>query len=114
MRPGKGRKVFRTVFAAGAVFLLFWVFSVPCPVKLIFSVPCPTCGVSHALACLLRGDISGYFAHQPMALPLAIAAALCLMLPAMKRKALRIGTYVFEGIVLGTNTVLYVLRLINR
>jgi len=35
------------------------------------------------------------------------------MLPAMNRKALRIGIYVFEGLVLGTNTVLYVLRLIN-
>ncbi len=114
MRPGKDRKVFRTVFAAGAVFLLFWVFSVPCPVKLIFSVPCPTCGVSRALACLLRGDISGYFAHQPMALPLALAVVLCFLLPVMGKKGLRIGVFVFEGLVLAANTVLYVLRLINR
>lgn len=113
MRSGKDRKVFWTVFAAGVICLIFWAFSVPCPIKLLFSAPCPTCGVSRALACLLQGDISGYLTHHPMALPLAIAAALCLMLPVMKRKALRVGTYVFEGIVLGANTAFYILRLMK-
>ena len=49
-----------------------------------------------------------------MALPLALAVVLCFLLPVMGKKGLRIGVFVFEGLVLAANTVLYVLRLINR
>ena len=113
MNKASGRKTLIPLFLAVGVFALLWLFRIPCPVKALFGVPCPACGVTRALACLLRGDLPGYMAQQPMALPLALAVALCLLLPVVRKKALRTAVYVFEGLVLAANTVLYVLRLVN-
>jgi len=103
----------RYVLAAAGVFLVFVLLDVPCPVRLLLGVPCPACGVTRALLCLLRGNLPGYFALQPMALPLLAAVVLCLVLPVIRNRGLRIGVYVLEGLVLGANTALYVLRLVS-
>ena len=37
-----------------------------CPMKRLLGVPCPTCGTTRAFAELLRGDVFGAFARQPL------------------------------------------------
>ena len=113
MSKASGRKALIPLLLAVGVVALLWLFRIPCPVKALFDVPCPTCGVTRALVCLLRGDLSGYMTCQPLALPLAFAVVLCFFLPVVQKKALRIAGYAVEGLVLAANTVLYVLRLIN-
>lgn len=49
-----------------------------CPFYAIFHIKCPTCGVTHAMVCLLKGDINGYISFHAMALPLMIASFLAL------------------------------------
>ena len=45
-----------------------------CPLKRLAGVPCPTCGSTRAVVLLLRGDLCGAFALQPLA-----SAAVCLL-----------------------------------
>ena len=37
-----------------------------CPLKRLLGVPCPTCGTTRAFVELLRGDVFGAFARQPL------------------------------------------------
>ena len=48
-----------------------------CPMKRFLGVPCPTCGATRAAALLLRGDVVGAFALQPM-----VATACVVVVPA--------------------------------
>jgi len=41
----------------------------------VFGHPCPLCGVSRALACLLRGDLRGAWIMNPLAFPITGLAA---------------------------------------
>lgn len=52
-----------------AVLLLVW----RCPVWLLFGVPCPGCGITRAYLTLLKGDVAGAFAWNPMFLPAGLA-----------------------------------------
>ena len=49
-----------------ACLAAYWAFEIPCPVMALFDIPCPGCGMTRALKCLLRGDIAGSFAMNPM------------------------------------------------
>ena len=42
-----------------------------CPLKRLTGVPCPTCGSTRAAALMLRGDVGGAFAMQPLAMTVA-------------------------------------------
>lgn len=44
-----------------ALAFIFFVFAIPCPLKIVFSIPCPTCGITTAYKALLNFDISGAF-----------------------------------------------------
>ena len=45
-----------------------------CPLKRLTGVPCPTCGSTRAVVLLLRGNVVGAFAIQPLA-----TTAICLL-----------------------------------
>lgn len=48
-------------------------FRIYCPIRHFTGIPCPGCGMSRALACLLRLDTAGYWRNNPAALPCLIA-----------------------------------------
>lgn len=64
---------------------LMWRFDVPCPVRALLRVPCPACGVTRALAALLRLDVGASLTYHPLALPLCAAALLALHRPLFRR-----------------------------
>lgn len=47
-----------------------------CPSRRLLGLPCPGCGMTRALAALLRGDLAGAFALHPWAPALAAQLAL--------------------------------------
>lgn len=47
-----------------------------CPSRALLGLPCPGCGMTRALAALLRGDFAAAFAFHPWAFALAAQAAL--------------------------------------
>ena len=57
-----------------------------CPLKRLLGVPCPSCGTTRATAMLLRGDVCGAFAMQPLAV-----AVLILLCPAVAVGWLTVG-----------------------
>ena len=76
---GKMRAAFRRIFSSSAARVLLAVVIVAacvalahalgvtlCPMKRLLGVPCPTCGTTRAFAELLRGDVFGAFARQPL------------------------------------------------
>lgn len=73
-----------TILCSGAYFGTFaavakFGFPTPgCAVRNFTSVPCPGCGGTRALLKLVEGDISGAFLLNPLAIILAIGAAVLL------------------------------------
>ena len=71
--------VARIVLAVGLVagcVALAHVFGLTlCPLKRLLGVPCPTCGTTRAVVLLLRGDVCGAFALQPLAMAVAVLLA---------------------------------------
>ena len=60
-------RVLLAVVIVAACVALAHVFGVTlCPMKRLLGVPCPTCGTTRAFAELLRGDVFGAFARQPL------------------------------------------------
>jgi hypothetical protein len=60
-------RVLLAVAIVAACVALAHVFGVTlCPMKRLLGVPCPTCGTTRAFAELLRGDVFGAFARQPL------------------------------------------------
>ena len=60
-------RVLLSVVIIAACVALAHVFGVTlCPMKRLLGVPCPTCGTTRAFAELLRGDVFGAFARQPL------------------------------------------------
>jgi hypothetical protein len=47
-----------------------------CPIARWLHHPCPGCGMSRAMQLLARGDVGASLAFQPLAVPVALSAAL--------------------------------------
>src|SRR6185312_491106 len=64
--------------------LLIWVVGVlpsiyglrRCPIAMWAHHPCPGCGMSRAMQLLARGEVASSLALQPLAVPVALSAAL--------------------------------------
>ncbi len=66
------------VAAAGSLVLRpLWLALAPfaprCPFRALTGIPCPTCGTTHAAVALLRGDVGGALAANPLAAAAGIA-----------------------------------------
>lgn len=55
---------------AAAVIVIYALLPIGCPINCFLHFECPACGSTRAIFSLLKGDISGYFNYNPMALPL--------------------------------------------
>lgn len=64
--------------AAAALLLLMWSGGLGCPMVRVFHQPCPTCGMTRALALLVRGRVSESLLLQPLAVPALICSWLVL------------------------------------
>ncbi len=80
------RIVLSVCLVAGVVALAHAFGLTLCPLKRLLGVPCPTCGTTRATAMLLRGDVCGAFAMQPLAV-----AVLILLCPAVAVGWLTVG-----------------------
>ena len=49
------------------VWLALAPFAPRCPFRVLTGIPCPTCGTTHAVVALLRGEIGAAFAANPLA-----------------------------------------------
>lgn len=96
------------------LFLAIWgvyiLLGLPCPVLWILGIPCPTCGVTRALFSLLQCDFKSYLHYQPMAVFLLIAILLLFHYKIIKYKKFVIS---YVGIVLFINTALYIVKIYN-
>lgn len=86
------------------IWLLFQIFSIPCPSKLFFKVPCPACGTTRALFSLLRLDFKSYFHYNAMAIPLVICIILEIHRNLLKKELIK---YINSSIILVS--ILYIL-----
>ena len=69
-----------------AVFAVYILTGVGCPIYNFLGVRCPTCGVTRALVGLLSGDLEQYFNMNPFAIPLGVATLVGIHLSAMPVK----------------------------
>jgi Protein of unknown function (DUF2752) len=87
----------------------------PCPFRQATGLPCPGCGLSRAVAALMRGDwgqAMASHAFAPLAAAAAVALAVAALLPGDARRRLAAGVEAVErktglSLVLGAGTVLY-------
>ena len=83
-------------------------FGIGCPTFYLFNIQCPTCGVTRALASLVKLDVNGYIKYHPLALPMIAAVWILFHGKVIKRKRV---AYVIAGVILFLNFLLYVIRL---
>ncbi len=60
------QQVASVLFVAGLLALLHGRNIVICPARRLFHIPCPACGTTRAVFALIRGDVLGAFAYQPL------------------------------------------------
>lgn len=60
--------------AVGTCALLFG-----CPFRRMTGIPCPLCGMTRAVLCLLRGDVSGAFHCHPLFFLLPVLGVVLLL-----------------------------------
>lgn len=65
----------RIALLMGAAVLVMLLTDAGCPIKRAAGVSCPGCGMSRALLCLLRLDISGAVYFHPLSVVMPFAAA---------------------------------------
>ena len=94
------------------IWLLFQIFSIPCPSKLFFKVPCPACGTTRALFSLLKLDFNSYLNYNFMALPIVICIILEFHKKLFKNKAVKfISVVTFSTFV--TTILCYFLKILT-
>lgn len=49
-----------------AVFAVFCMLTVGCPIKFVTGISCPGCGMTRAVRSLLAGDLAGAFYWHPL------------------------------------------------
>ena len=93
-----------------AVFAVYILTGVGCPIYNFLGVRCPTCGVTRALAGLLSGDLKQYFNMNPFAIPLVVATVIGIHLSAMPVKWRNCGI-LYIAIITGSNFCWYIFSL---
>jgi Protein of unknown function (DUF2752). len=121
MEPKKSRRrewmnlLFMHVILLAAALLYMAVMvklKIYCPIRYITGIPCPGCGMSRALGCLLRLDLSGSLRSNPALLPCMMTIILlinrdtCLL----ERVSMRVKD-ILIGIGFGFTIVVYIVRM---
>ena len=91
------------LFAAALYYFALLLFGITCPIKFVTGRPCPTCGMTRAIFALLCGDGAGYFAANPLALPVLAAVWALIHLKNKSLKSIAVAA-------LAANFIFYVLR----
>jgi hypothetical protein len=76
------------LIAVNVLLALLHIPGWPCPIKTVLGIPCPGCGLSSAIALLLKGDFPAAFsthAFAPVVLLLIFAILLVNVLPSPAR-----------------------------
>ena len=102
-------KKHRVLALPAAVWLLFFLTGLPCPLRWATGLPCPTCGVTRALLALARGDLRESLCCHPLALQLTLSAVIALYLRRMRPAAQKAAALLI-GVTLLENTVFFLLR----
>ena len=96
--------IFISVILMG-LFILALLKLYECPVEMIFGVPCPVCGITRALASLLRGDIGAAFFYHPLWPTVPIVAILyilyCFDIITPSKRQIDAGCVILAALVLG-------------
>ena len=48
------------------IYLVFHLVGIGCPIKFVSGISCPGCGMTRALAAVLRGDAASAFSFHPL------------------------------------------------
>ena len=67
------------LLAGYAVFAAVTGFGFECPIKAHTGLLCPSCGMTRALADMVRLDLAGAWHHNPLSLTLLPAAGFCVL-----------------------------------
>lgn len=57
---------YAAVILCMAAYVLVCLFTVGCPIKYFLGIPCPGCGMTRALASVLRFDLASAFYWHPL------------------------------------------------
>ena len=102
-----------TLLAAILLYMFVLVKTeIYCPIRYATGIPCPGCGMSRALGCLLRLDLSGSLRSNPALLPCMMTIILlinrdtCLL----ERVSMRVKD-ILIGIGFGFTIVVYIVRM---
>ena len=60
------KEIIELFVCIGAILLVFWIFDLPCIIKLFTGVSCPGCGMTRAYMSLLRLDFASAFYYHPL------------------------------------------------
>lgn len=90
-----------------AVFAVYILTGVGCPIYNFLGVRCPSCGVTRALVGLLSGDLEQYFNMNPFAIPLVVATVVGIHLSAMPVKWRNCGI-LYIAIITASNFCWYI------
>ena len=91
----------------GTFFVLGAILNISCPIMYLIKIPCPTCGMTRAILSLVRFDIKGYMAYNPMAFFMITAAFFLIHRNILGRKK---WIDIYSAIVLTTNLIFYFMR----
>ena len=78
------KKEWKTIAATLAALLVYrrlmlFLYGSTCPSVILTGLPCPGCGMTRAVKILLRGDLAASWAMNPMAVPVLLLVAYCLV-----------------------------------
>ena len=74
------------LIAVMAIYGIFFLTGVSCPIKFITGISCPGCGMTRALTHALRLDFAAAFSYHPLWLAVIPAFAAIFTLRALKRE----------------------------